>query len=243
MKRQKNWEIPIAFACVLLGVMMTLQFKAQKKEGFPFSNQRTDLIKMVNELERQRNKLEMDLAEKKKKLDEFEQAAGKGQDILKTMRDQLELSRMEAGILPVKGPGLIIEIEDSRKSPSPKDDPYYFIVHDVDLDTLVNELWSAGAEAITINDQRIVTSTSIRCVGPTILINSVRIASPYKISAIGPSKDMEGALRTPGGFMDYMAPAIQHGVNVRINRYEEIIVGEYKGSLVFRYAKAIKEGK
>ncbi len=241
MARRENWEIPIAFACVLLGVMMTVQFRTQKKEGFPLYNQRTDLIKMVNELERQRNKLETDLAEKKKKLEEFEQAAANGPDVVKAMKDQIELARMEAGVLPVKGPGIIVEMADSPKSPSPSDDTYYLIVHDVDLDTLVNELWSAGAEAISINDQRVVTTTSIRCVGPTVLINAVRLASPYKIRAIGPQKDMEGGLRTPGGFMDYMAPAVQHGVTIRINQYEEIDVPEYKGSLIFRYAKPLKK--
>lgn len=238
MKARGNWEIPIAFACVLLGVMITIQFRTQKREGFPFSNQRTDLIKMVNDLERQRNKLEADLAEKKKQIDEFENAAGKEQDVAKAMKDQLTLARMEAGILPVYGPGLVVEMADSPKSPTPKDDPYYFIVHDVDLDTLVNELWSAGAEAIAINDQRIVTTTSIRCVGPTILVNSVRLASPYKIQAIGPTKDMEGGIRTPGGFMDYMAPATQHGVTVKMSHYQEIEMPGYSGSLVYRYAKS-----
>jgi uncharacterized protein YlxW (UPF0749 family) len=241
MKRKDNWEISIAFACVLLGVMMTLQFRAQKKEGFPLYNQRTDLIKMVNTLERQRNQLETDLAEKKKKLEEFEQAAGKDQGIMKAMQDQLEVARMEAGLVPLKGPGIVVELADSPKSPTPKDDPYYYIVHDVDLDTLVNELWASGAEAISVNEQRVVTTTAIRCVGPTILINSVRLASPYKVKIIGPSKDLEGALRTPGGFMDYMAPGIQHGLTVRINRFEEIEVPEYKGSLIYRYAKSIKK--
>jgi uncharacterized protein YlxW (UPF0749 family) len=226
---------------VLLGVMMTVQFRTQKKEGFPFYNQRTDLIKMVNALERQRNQLETDLAEKKKKLEEFEQAAGKDQGLMKAMQDQLEVARTEAGLIPLKGPGIVIELADSPKSPTPKDDPYYFIVHDADLDTLVNELWASGAEAVSINEQRIVTTTSIRCVGPTVLINAVRLASPYKVKVVGPSKDLEGALRTPGGFMDYMTPAVQHGVSVRIVRHEELDIPEYKGSLIFRYAKPVKK--
>ncbi|MDQ7822693.1 MAG: DUF881 domain-containing protein [Candidatus Eremiobacteraeota bacterium] len=241
IRSREQWEIPVAFACVVLGIMMALLFRLQKKEGFPLYNQRTDLIKMVNELERQRNKLESDLTDKKKRLEEFESAAGKEEDVLKAMKNQLETARMEAGFLPVKGPGIVVELNDSPKSPSPKDDPFYFIIHDVDLDTLVNELWASGAEAVSINDQRIVTTTAIRCVGPTVLINSVRIAAPYKVAAIGPSKDMEGALRTPGGFMDYMAPAMQHGVTLRINRYETVDVPEFKGSLMLRYAKVKSE--
>lgn len=242
-KKKNNWEIPVAIACMLLGIVMTIQFRTQAQAGFPLFSQRNDLVKMVGELEKQRTKLEEELAEKKKALEQFENAAGSSEDVIKAMRSQLEIARMEAGYTDVKGPGVVVEMADSPKRPTPKDDPFYFIVHDVDLATLVNELWASGAEAISINEQRVVATTSIRCVGPTVLVNSVRMAPPYKVTAIGPSKDMEGALRTPGGFIDYMAPAVQQGVNVRIARYEILEVPAFKGSLILRYAKPTEGGK
>ncbi len=236
-KPKNSWQTYIALASMILGIIMTLQFRTQAQAGFPMFSQRSDMIKMVHELEAQRDKMERDLADKKKSLEEFERSAGSSEDVLKAMRNQLEVMRTEAGYTEVAGPGIVVEMADSPKRPSPKDDPFYFIVHDVDLSTLVNELWASGAEAISINDQRIVTTTSIRCVGPTVLINSVRMASPYKVNAIGPAKDMDGALRTPGGFMDYMAPALQQGVKVKISRFDSIEVPSFKGSMIQRYAK------
>ncbi|MBR0519691.1 DUF881 domain-containing protein [bacterium] len=232
-----NWQIPIAITCMLLGIVVTMQFKMQEKAGFPqLSNNRNDMIKMVHELEFQKNKLEKDLEQKKKELSNFEQAAGSKEDILKAMQNQLDAIRTEAGYTDVKGPGIIVELSDSAKRPAPKDDPFFFIVHDVDIATLVNELWASGAEAISVNGQRIVVNTAIRCVGPTILINSVRLASPYKVIAIGPSKDLEGALKTPGGFVDYMTPSTNQGVNLSINKYDNLEISGFKGSMILRYA-------
>ena len=232
-----NWQIPIAITCMLLGIVVTMQFKMQEKAGFPqISNNRYDVIKMVHEREFQKNKLEKDLEQKKKELSNFEQAAGSKEDILKAMQNQLDMVRTEAGYTDVKGPGIIVELADSVKRPAPKDDPFFFIVHDVDIATLVNELWASGAEAISVNGQRIVVNTSIRCVGPTVLVNSVRLASPYKIIAIGPSKDLDGALKTPGGFVDYMTPSTNQGVSVSINKYDNLEISGFKGSMILRYA-------
>ncbi len=118
-------------------------------------------------------------------------------------------------------------------------------MHDIDIQALVNELWAAGAEAISVNDQRIVGRSSIRCVGPTILVNTNRLASPYVIKAIGPGADIEGGLRMPGGYLDSMSPLIGNGGEVVISRMQEITVPGFQGSLSFRHAKPVadKEGQ
>jgi uncharacterized protein YlxW (UPF0749 family) len=114
------------------------------------------------------------------------------------------------------------------------------MIHDVDLQTLVNELWATGAEAISINDQRVVSRTSIRCAGPTILVNSERIMPPYVVKALGPPQDLEAALRMQGGFMTSMMGFVEKGVQVKIDPQQEILIPDYKGSLIYRYAKPVR---
>lgn len=235
--------MPIALACVLLGILIPLQFRTQRTEGFPLYNQRADLLRIVRDMETARNKLEAELAQKEKQISTYEQAASKGESLLNAMRDQLEFARMEAGLTPLKGPGLTIRLIDSLRTPGQNDDPYLFIVHDVDLEALVNELFASGAEAISINEQRIVATTSIRCVGPTVLVNSVPLASPYVVKAIGQPATLEGGLRTPGGFLDSMMASMREGVQIKIARMQEVAVPGYRGGLVFRYAKMVKEGE
>lgn len=233
-----KWKISISIACIFLGLFAVLQYKTQKSQGFPvYSQQTTELIKIMKDLEQERNKLRAELSKTREQLEEFEAAAGNQEASLKVMKKQLEEIRMGSGYAPVQGPGLTIQLSDSFRGPKPNEDPYYYTVHDVDLQAVINELWASGAEAISINEQRIVTNTSIRCAGPTILVNTERLVPPYIVKAIGPTTTMESSLRMPGGFMDSMSPNVVNGVDVKINREENIVVPAFNGTYIFRYAK------
>jgi len=113
----------------------------------------------------------------------------------------------------------------------------------VDLRSLITELWSAGAEAIAINDQRVISTTTIRCVGPSILVNTMRLLPPYEVKAIGPADRLETALTMPGGFMDSMALSVRNGVSINIAQRKEIKLPAYSGALIFQYAVPVKEGE
>lgn len=240
-----SWQIPIAISCMLLGIMMTMLFKTQAQANFPMmSGNRNDMVKMVHDLEQQKQKLEADLEKTKKTLDEkFGQAAEKGgEEMLEAMRHQLDTVRTEAGYTDVIGQGVTIVLTDSHKRPAANEDDFFFRIHDVDIATLINELWASGAEAISVagpstSPQRIVINTPIRCVGPTVLINTVRVGSPYTVNAIGPAEDMEGALNMAGGFIDYMSPAVSKGATIKITKRNDVRIPAYKGSMILRYAK------
>lgn len=240
---KKSWQIPLALGCIVLGIMISLQFRSQKNEGFPLYNERTDLLKMIRNLEQERSKLQGDLAETKKLMEEYVTASNKNKASMEVIDKEFNSSRMQAGLTDLEGPGVIVKLNDSPNRPAGTDDPYYFIIHDVDIQALVNELWSAGAEAVSVNDQRLVSNSSIRCAGPTILVNATRITPPYEIKAIGPSKIIESSLRMTGGFMDSMIPSIQNGVEVKIQRRDKIVIPPYQGSLIFRYAQPVTESE
>jgi uncharacterized protein YlxW (UPF0749 family) len=225
---------------VLLGILISVQFNTQKSAGFPLYNQRADLLKLVQNLESERNRLQADLKDTRTRLEKFEESAAKGEGLLKTMQMQTRQAREEAGLTPMKGPGIEIVLRDSMRRPAEGEDPYFYMVHDVDLQALVNELWASGSEAVSVNEQRIACRTSIRCAGPTILVSSERVVPPYVVKAIGPAQDMEAALRIPGGFLTSMLPAIEKGVQIRITSAQELTIPEFKGSLIFRYAKPVK---
>lgn len=241
MKRD-NWPKSVALACLILGILIAVQFKTQKSKGFPLYRQRTEeLVKIINGLEMDRNKLRVDLEQAREQIKEFSKAASHGQSLMQSMKRQVELAKLEAGFVEVEGPGVEVELKDSIRHPKSSEDPYFYLVHDVDLQSLVNELKATGAEAISINGQRLVTTTSIRCAGPVIFINTERFISPYTVKAIGPANEMEIALKMPGGFLDSLAPNIRKGVEIKVVKKENIVISGYKGSLVFRYAKPLKK--
>ncbi len=233
---QSNWQVPIALASIFMGILVSLQFRVQSVKAQP--SKQGDLMKIIKDLEEQRSKLSDELQINRQRLSDIEQKMGKGDTEAKELRQQSFDARVNSGLVPMKGPGLIITLSDSTKRAAPDEDIHYFIVHDVDLQTLVNELYAAGCEAISINGQRIVNRTPIRCVGPTILIDAVRVASPYTVTAIGSPDDMEGGLKMTGGFLDSMNMLIRSGGEVRVSKKQDLSVPAFTGSMTFRFAKA-----
>ncbi|MFP4499332.1 MAG: DUF881 domain-containing protein, partial [Vulcanimicrobiota bacterium] len=190
---ENTWRWSIAVACLILGIFVALLFKTYRKEGevHTLYGQRKDLAEMVKYLQTERNKLQADLKRTRSSLSELEESVSQGKNQFATMNKQLLLARQEAGLIPVRGPGIVIKLNDSNRKPRDSDDPNYYIVHDIDLMALVNELWASGAEAISINEQRVVMTSAIRCVGPSITVNTTRLTPPYIIKAIGPSTNLE----------------------------------------------------
>ena len=110
------------------------------------------------------------------------------------------------------------------------------IIHDSDIRTVVNELFASGAEAISINGERLVSTSSIRCVGPTVLVNNTRLSIPFEITAIGDSKTLEAGLIVKGGIVDTLTP---WGIDIKITRHTKVEVPAYRGFSSFKYAEPV----
>lgn len=96
-----------------------------------------------------------------------------------------ELLAEQAGTVPLQGPGLVVSLAPSDRPPPSADDAGAYQIHDTDLQLVVNALWAAGAEAVSINESRLVATTPIRSAGDTIVVNFRPLSPPYKVSAIG----------------------------------------------------------
>lgn len=224
-----RWQFPVAVASLILGIAISLQFRATTEAKLPNSSQRGDLVTELKAVKDERDRLQSELAELR---GQMAKSTGGGE----TLRKELEGARLQAGLTSLKGPGVVIRLSDSPRTPGPEAVAYDYIVHDIDLSVLVNELWASGAEAVAVNDQRIVGRSSIRCVGPTVLVNTNRVASPFIVKAIGDVDHLEGGLKMPGGFLDSMSRLTTNGGEVVISRMREVQVPSYQGSLIYKFA-------
>jgi len=117
----------------------------------------------------------------------------------KVLNESLQSAKVFAGLTEVEGPGIVITLNDGKdRIDAPLVD---MIVHDTDVLKVVNELWNAGAEAVSVNGNRVVTGTNFRCVGSVILVDSVKIATPVVVQAIGAKGTLIGAMKLPGGIV------------------------------------------
>lgn len=186
--------------------------------------QETQLTERILAEKEQNRHLENQLLDLQRQVGKIEEAMAQRKSEGASILSQLEAARMMAGVVPVEGPGLVVTMQDSQNAGSSMDVANY-IVHEQDVRLVVNELRAAGAEAISINGQRLVSNSAIRCVGPTIIVNGIKSAAPFVISAIGEPNTLEAALNLPGGVIQ----TLQDFVQIDVSKKEKIKLPAYVG--------------
>lgn len=152
----------------------------------------------ANKLKIENRGIRKEISSLEKKLKIYENDyTSKNKTILKTMKKEYEDLKINYGLEKVHGPGLVISIDDNRKDEYIDSfDRMQSTTHNLDLMLVAKDLKNAGAEAISINDKRIIGTTAITCEGPVIMINGQYIVPPFIIKAIGDSEALSYALTT-----------------------------------------------
>jgi uncharacterized protein YlxW (UPF0749 family) len=196
------------------------------------------LIDLVEKLEAQRNDLIQEITTLREQIRQYEESSAREKTVLEGMLKELNRVKLWAGLLPVKGPGVIITLDDSKRKIKVGENPENYIIHDYDLREIVNELWTSGAEAIAINEQRIVVTSEIRCVGTTILVNGVRLSPPYVVKAIGNPDSLMNALNMPGGIISALSYiSKEYGIILKVEKSDMLELPPYEGSISLRYTR------
>jgi uncharacterized protein YlxW (UPF0749 family) len=142
-----------------------------------------------------------------------------------------------AGLIPLTGTGIVLELEDSVEPPAPGSESADYLVGARDIRAVVEELWAAGAEAIAVNGERIVPTSAIIDVGPSILVNAAYLAGPYQVTALGP-EDLYSRLSGSTGFVDLIRTRAQgYGIGVAVAEPEAVDVPAFAGTVTLRYAR------
>lgn len=240
--KNRGIQITIALICMVLGLMLAVQFKSIKKiNKGGIDKLRAEELQTA--LTSEKKKLEdalKELAQKEKKIEEYQNAASKNNQVVDIIKKDLEDAKMLAGVMPVQGRGIIVTLNDSKIKNQPEGlSEDYFVIHDSDVLTVINELRASGAEAISLNENRVIATSEIRCAGPVLSINNTRTSAPFVIKAIGNAEDMENALRMRDGVVDYLE---QWGIEISISKQENIQIPKYNGVLSYKYSYPVKEG-
>lgn len=229
MLKIKQGRVAIALVCCVLGFMLAVQFRTTQdiKSTVPFQRIE-DLSQRLLQTEKERDRL-------LEEVEKLRHSASK-----EVVEKQLKELEMGAGVAPLAGKGVLVTIDDSKKQSKVGENPNLYLIHDDDILKVINELWAAGAEAIAINEQRLIASSEIRCAGPTLSVNNMRYAPPYEIRAIGNPKNLEAALRMRGGVVETLQ---FWGIEIHIKKEENVVVPGYQGSFRFEYGRPAEEGE
>ena len=152
----------------------------------------------------------------------------------------LDEQRAMAGTLALRGNGLDLVLDDSAiPKLLPSDDPDNYIVHEYQLRDIVNVLWGAGASGVSINGERVVNSTSVYCVGSTILINDARTAPPYRIVAIGDATRLQAALSDGNNLRDLKARVDIYGLVLKVGQADTYTLPAFNKPIAMEHTSIV----
>jgi len=232
----EKWHLSLTLICLLFGVLFTSNLKTQLQVFNPMAARNKTLVTVIKTQEEKNKELEAEIARIRETIEKYT-SPGSIQAELEPIQKDLEKLKILAGLTEVHGPGVVITLDDQEKARTARD-PEYYLIHYSSILYIINDLRAAGAEAITVNNDRVVSTTDIRCAGNIILVNTHRLAPPYEIKAIGNPDLLEEIVRTG----EYTSLEFSK-FPVSIVKRDNIVIPPYKGSYTFNYAAPPKEGE
>lgn len=225
-RKQVIISVILGMMCFIIVYLLCIQFRTIENidvseiEAMREDELRASLAEwksMYQETEEEIESTRSKIAEYKSKIESDEETGG-------LLEEDLKKAKMLLGLTDVQGQGVIIRLIDNDEQK----------VSSQDLLELINELNSAGAEAISINDQRIIAMTDIFEVDSFIMVNEQRLTSPYTIKAIGDITYLQSALSIKNGYIDKYKT---NGYTISMDSEENVQINKYNGELKLEYAQ------
>lgn len=226
-------SILLGVMCMLLTIGICVQIKTvnDSSTGVGKTQKENELRNSVLKWKERYESLYEEENEMEEELEKLRNEVSKQDSNSTNLSKQLDEMDTLLGYSEVSGQGIIITLKDATAS-TVKGNATDYIVHDGDLLEVINALKNAGAEAISVNDQRIVNTTAITCAGNIIKVNGEKLGSPFKIKAIGLTEKLNGALTMPGGYLELLE---NDGVQVKVEESDNIVIPKFEGVYNFQY--------
>ena len=222
----EGWSLTFIF--VIVGFILATEFRQEDEAGNATPEQQIEELSLeLFKVEKERNDLQ-------RKLTMLQEEYDISPEELLTMEDL----RIKAGLTALEGNGVIVRMDDSNRDIKAGENPNLYVIHDEDLLRIVNELRAAGAEAISINGQRLIATSEIRCAGPTLSVNNVRSAPPFEIIAIGDKNSLENSIKMRGGVEDALKV---WGIQLEVQSVENVYIPPYKGNFRHIFSRVVEE--
>lgn len=234
---KKQVTITLAIMCFVLTFAIMIQLKTTQNsistvgQSMTESGLKDEVLKWKEKYDIAYSQLE----ETEKELEKERKSSISNDDSAVEKQEDLKRLNTITGLTDVTGEGIIITVKDKTTNGLGTSND---LIHDGDLRAIVNELKNAGAEAISINDQRIVSSTAITCIGTVIQINDEKVGTPFIIKAIGSPESLLGGLTRSGGYLELLQ--YRYGIPTEVKKSSDISMSKYNGVFVNKYIKNVE---
>jgi uncharacterized protein YlxW (UPF0749 family) len=216
LRRRSPWRFGVPLVCLLAGLLLAATHGVSGGAEI----RRSDAPRLVDLVRETRTSVGQLDSQREKLTEKIDAVHGRSSNTaLQAMQRRAAELAGEADMNPVHGPGLVVVLNDAQRDANgrfPRDaTPDDLVVHQQDIDGVLNAMWSAGAEAIQMQDQRIIATSVVRCVGNTLLLNGRTYSPPYSITAIGNAAAMQAALDADPLVTLYKQYVVRFGLGYR----------------------------
>jgi uncharacterized protein YlxW (UPF0749 family) len=234
------WRLaaPVAFAAA--GVLFATSAGVSQGSDLR-GGSRTEISEVILAEERRADEVASRVDGLRAEIEEATQAAGSTDRRVAAEQERSRGLELAAGTMPVDGPGLRVVLADAPRSADrvlPENaSPDDLVVHQEDVQAVVNALWTGGAEAMQIMDQRVITTSAVRCVGNTLILQGRVYSPPFEITAVGDPARLREALDLSEGVQLYRYYADTYGLVYRTEDLDDVRLPGYDGSLDLLHAE------
>ena len=240
-QKQRGWSIGVPLIALAAGLLFTTS--ARTADGTALrDDRRPQLAQLIQDKRSRLDGREEQAARLRTEVDQETAQLAKVDGPVKSARERADGLRVPAGFAALNGPGLTVVLNDSSRRPgetgpnAPDNDD--LVVHQGDVQAVVNALWAGGAEAMSIMEVRVISTSAVRCVGNTLLLHGQVFSPPFKITAIGEPTAMHQALDSAEGVQQFRDAVADFGLGYSETVERNVTVRAYDGSSDLRSARA-----
>lgn len=239
--QRRGWHLAAAFVFLVAGLLFATTSLSSKGLDLRAASI-TDLPGVVRQERERTDELQARVAELNREVDQLSRQVD--DSTVTKLQREVDALLEPAGVTPMSGPGLTVVLTDAPKSEIDKAggdsgvSADELVVHQQDIQAVVNALWAGGAEAMSIQGQRVISTTGIKCVGNTVVLHGVPYSPPYRIAAIGNPADLQRSLDASDYIDAYLTFVETYGLGYEVIPSARLEVPAYRGSTTLKYAEA-----
>lgn len=237
-----GWRLGVPVIALAAGLLFTTA--ATSAAGLPLREDRQlELADLIEERAGRVAQAEAEMAPLEAEVAELTEAQAASDAPVLAAQERADEHRDAAGFSALRGPGLTVHLDDAVRPDGvrpPGADPDDLLVHQEDVQAVVNALWAGGAEAMTIMGERVIATSAVLCVGPVLLLHGRPYSPPYRITAIGDPAALSAALAASSGVHVFREAADAYGLGYREAVEEDVTVPAFDGTSTLRSGRVMR---
>jgi uncharacterized protein YlxW (UPF0749 family) len=241
--RLTGWRLLVPVVFILAGLLFATS--AATAKGTDLRGGRSNLAELIRRQQHSLEQQSRELTALQERVQSLTAAEGARDARVAEANAAAESLLDPAGLKPVSGPGITVTLDDAPRLPNGASQadvpPDFLVVHQQDVQAVVNALWAGGAKAIKLMDQRVISTSAVRCVGNTLILQGVVYSPPFTVTAVGDPGDLKDALDASPAVSIYKQYVDAYHLGYSVKSQAWMTVPAYTGALALQHASVPKQ--